>query len=83
MYDKMLTDCVRSNRTEKYLAPGQTHWRRAKYFPVQPSHSVYKYTLSTVTLLLAGVRLCLWRRPVEGALIVYADSSNYSIRTPC
>ena len=52
-YDKMLIDWLRSGLTGKYLARGQdvqtslrsvrTPWARAKYFPVQPSHSVNKY----------------------------------------
>ena len=69
-YDKILIDFVRSGRTGKYLALGQDartslrsirmSWPRAKYFSVQPSHSVNKYIIfappsyTTCTFYLLG-----------------------------
>ena len=55
-YDKILLDyavLVRSGWTAKYLDLGHGAWNysaripcaRAKYFPIQPSHSVNKYIL--------------------------------------
>ena len=39
----MLIDGVRWGRMGEHLALGQEVRTRAKYFPVQPSHSVNKY----------------------------------------
>ena len=45
-YDKMFIDLVMSGRIGKYLPLSKdTTWPRAKYFPIQPSHSVNNYII--------------------------------------
>ena len=78
----MLIDWVRSGRTGKYLAlvhgartslrSVRTQWPRAKYFPVQPSHSVNKYILldcGCVFIHFHSVKVCaLFNLPMARAL---------------